>query len=222
MDLPNDELLALIDDPAKGGLAMWRLAQRTGEYAPDWGAFLAKEDDANRRFRGAVAAAEAGIDSPAVIAVLQQCADSLEKGEPLGVKSSARCIVAVLALADLNVPGTAERIGRVLLSDVPGPTDCLLLLKGLQTAGEPAGIQVVKDFLAATEGEAFLASLWGVSDGCPSSFRYAIDIRAVRTLLALGCTDEVGRLEAYVNDPVLLIRRHARHVQMEAEPLLAK
>jgi hypothetical protein len=156
-----------------------------------------------------------------VVAELRRCASEKEVGEPLGVKSPARCIVAALGLADLRIPGTAELIGGILQSDVPSPTDCLLLLKALEIAGEPAGVEVVKQFLAATEGEPFLMSLWGVSDGCPSSFRYAIEIRAVRTLLSLGCTDEAGRLEAYVNDPVLLVRRHARRVQLEAEPLLA-
>jgi hypothetical protein len=221
MDLPNDELLAALSEEGKAGLAMWRLAQRQGGEAPDWEAVVSSEEDADRRFRSAVAAAEAGIDTPAVVAELRRCASEKEVGEPLGVKSPARCIVAALGLADLRIPGTAELIGGILQSDVPSPTDCLLLLKALEIAGEPAGVEVVKQFLAATEGEPFLMSLWGVSDGCPSSFRYAIEIRAVRTLLSLGCTDEAGRLEAYVNDPVLLVRRHARRVQLEAEPLLA-
>lgn len=221
MDLPNEELLARLGNENEAGLAMWRLAQRTGAAAPDWEAVLTAEEDPNRRFREAVAAAEAGIATPAVVAELQRSADALEVGTPLGTKSGARCIVAVLALADLGIPGTAERIGAILRSNVPNPTDALLLLKALAIAGEPAGIGIVKQFLAASAEKPFLMSLWGVSDGCPSSFRYAIEIRAVRTLITLGCNDELGRLQAYVKDPLLLIRRHARRVQREGEPLLA-
>lgn len=221
MDLPNEELLAKFGNENEAGLAMWRLAQRTGAAAPDWEAVIGHEQDPDRRFRAAVTAAEARIGTPAVVAELARCADALEVGKPLGTKSPARCIVAVLALADLGVPGTANRIGAILRSEVPNPTDVLLLLKALAIADEPAGIGIIKDFLAATKDKPFLMSLWGVSDGCPSSFRYAIEIRAVRTLVALGCTDQVGLLDAYVDDPLLLIRRHARRVQREAEPLLA-
>lgn len=221
LDLPNDELLARLGKEGEAGLAMWRLSLRTGTAAPDWEAFLNGETDPERKFRGAVAAAEAGIGTPAVLAELGRSADALEKGNPLGRKSPARCIVAALALADLRVPGTAVRIGAILDSDIPSPTDALLLLKALAELGDPAGVGVVKRFLAASEGKPFLERLWGVSDGCPTSFRYAVDIRAVRTLVALGCRDELSRLDPYLADPLLLIRRHARRVRTEAEPLLA-
>jgi flavin-dependent dehydrogenase len=221
LDLPNDELLARLGKEGEAGLAMWRLAQRTGSEAPDWEAFLSNETDADRRFRGAVAAAEAGISTPAVLAELGRSADSLETGAPLGRKSPARCIVAALALADIGAPGTAARIGAILESDIPVPTDALLLLKALAYLGDPAGVGVVKRFLAASEGKPFLERLWGVSDGCPTSFRYAVEIRAVRTLIALGCRDELSRLDPYLSDPLLLIRRHARRVLAEAGPLLA-
>ncbi|MBT7298152.1 MAG: FAD-dependent oxidoreductase [Victivallales bacterium] len=221
MDLANEELLELLSDDGKSGLAMWRLGLRTGDDAPDWDAFVTGEQDADRRFRGAVAAAEARVGTPAVVAELQRCAEAKEVGAPLGIKSPARCIVAALALVDLGVPGTAKLMGAILLSDVPNATDALLLLKGLATTGEPAAIEAVKQFLSATDGDAFMMSLWGVSDGLPSSFRYAIDMRAVRTLIALGCTDEVARLEQYVDHPELLVRRHARRVRTEGDPLLA-
>lgn len=221
LDLPNDELLDRLGKENETGLAMWRLAQRTGDRAPDWEAFLRDEPDPDRRFRGAVAAAEAGIATPAVLAELERCADALEVGKPLGRKSPARSIVAALALADLNAPGAAGRIGAILASDIPSPTDALLLLKALADLGDPAGGAVVKRFLAANEGNAFPERLWGVSDGSPASFRYAIDIRAVRTLVALGCRDERNRLAPYLDHPQLLVRRHARRVRTEADPLLS-
>jgi len=213
LDLPVEELLARLRGQGdERGLAMWRLS-RLGARV-DWTGVLGREQDPGARFCAAVAAALGGVASEPVTAALWDTVRQRVAEPALGTKSPARYVVALLALAELRVPGVAAAIGELLRPEL-APSDLLLLLRALAVAGDPAGVAVVRDFLRQSEGQAFPIALWGADAGHPTSFRDAVILRAVRTLAALGSTDERWRAEGLCDHAMLLVRRHARHVLAE-------
>ena len=210
-DLPVAELLGkLAGEGDERGLAMWRLSRSA--KAVDWPAFLAGTADPNARFCGAIAAALGGQAGPEVVAVLQEVLRSRQAEPVLGLKSPQRYVVAALALAEIGAPGIAEAIGDMLTLELPAPT-LLLLLRALGKAGQPAGVGAIRRFLAETAQHDFPVALWGGDPAHPTAFRDAIVIRAVRSLAQLGDTSEAWRLDALVDHPMLLWRRHARRVK---------
>jgi hypothetical protein len=213
LDLPVEELLERLHAQSdERGLAMWRLS-RLGA-AVDWGAFLSRESDPGARFCAAVAAALAGVGGPAVTDVLWTAVRERVAEPVLGVKSPARHLVALLALAELRTPGVATAIGEVLRPELP-PPDVVLLLRALAVTGDPQGIAVVREFLRTSEGLTFAVALWGADAAHPTSFRDTVILRAVRTLAALGSTEGRALVEALRDSPRLLVRRHARRVLAE-------
>ena len=201
----------------ESGLAMWRLSRL--DDPSRWDAFFATETHADARFRGAVAAALAGIASAPVIEILRQTWRERVDEPRLGVKSPPRYVVAVLALAELHCEGTADMIEALLRENLSAP-DLLLLLRALAVCADPRGVEIVQHFLEETEDEAFPTPLWGVANEAahPTPFRSFVVIRAVRTLGVLGSRAAADRLLPYTNDPSLLIRRHARRVLAELQP----
>ncbi|MBN2451888.1 MAG: FAD-dependent oxidoreductase [Lentisphaeria bacterium] len=215
LDLPQKDLFeALRREDHDRGLAMWRLSLRGPEA--DWDRFFGAETDPGARFCAAVAAAVGGVCRDDVVGELRRAVAARAAEPPLGVKSPARCVVAALALAALRTDDAAAASGELLGEARPAP-EVLLLLGALATAGRPEGIAVVRRFLAEHEDAPFPVPLWGVEAAHPASFRAFVILRALRTLAALGSADEEHRLEPYLNDASLLLRRHARRVQRELQ-----
>ena len=213
LDLPVEGLLAKLSGTGdERGLAMWRLS-RLGASV-DWAGFFARETDVGARFCAAVAAAMGKAAGPAALEVLWETVRNRVTEPVLGIKSPARCFVAALALAELQVPGAVDAIGALLTPKAP-PPDLLLLLRALARTGDPKAVEIILKFLGESENEPFPIPLWGADPAHPTSFRAAIVIRAVRSLAELGCTQEVSRLEALRDHPHLLMRRHARRVLAE-------
>lgn len=203
------------DNSDTRGLALWRFAKKQSDPAPDWEQVLASEPDAVVRFIKALAAVFSGADSPSAFGLLREVIRERIADPRLGVKSPPRYVVAALALAERHSEGAAEIIGDLLLTGNPAAPEVLLLLAALADLGDAAGVAPVRKFLAANDDNLFCIPLWGVSDGFRASFRPAVEIRAVRTLGRLGCSAENGRLDAYLDDASLLVRRHARRVARE-------
>ncbi|MCK5802378.1 MAG: FAD-dependent oxidoreductase [Lentisphaeria bacterium] len=216
MDKPVPELFAELGGE-QNGLAMWRLSRIAGDPSIDWAGFLSREKDPHRRFVGAVAAAVGKNSDPAVIAELKSIVSEHRSEPNLGIKSPAPCILAALALAELQAEGAAEALAEMLAKPDLDAAEILLLLKGFEMAGQVEGVAEVKRFLERTRGAPFEMSLWGARDNDLTSFRSAIEIRAVRTLTALGDTSEQQRIESCLQHPNLLVRRHARSVWAASE-----
>ena len=205
-------LLALLGTP-QNGLAMWRLSRLPQGQAPDWDAFFAAETDAGKRFCAAVAAVLNGSRHAEARATLQQAMRERVEEPRLGNHSPFRYIVAALALAGIREPGIADPLGAMLLEwkakKLEAPA-VLLLLQAIGKVRDARGVGYVKDFLRQTETDDFPLSLSGNWREWTVPVRFAVVLRAVRTLLELGCRDECGRLTPYLNDENLLIRRYAR------------
>jgi hypothetical protein len=214
--LSTDDLLRRLgtDD---NGLAMWRLAARGAQAQPDWEAFLRSESDPRRRFCGALAATLAGRRVAPALAELRETVARRVEGPRLGTKSPPLYVAAALALAGVGEPGMTETLGALLADPELKAPDLVLVLRGLGALGDPGGVQPIRDFLARTEDEPFLHPLWGADAKWPTSLRFLVELRAIHSLLALGCRAENGRLAKYVNDERLLIRRHARRLRAMGE-----
>jgi ribulose 1,5-bisphosphate synthetase/thiazole synthase len=214
MDVSDEQLLeTLREDNQNRGLAMWRLT--TQDSIPDevWARFFETETDPDARFAGAVAAALCGCALPSVVSLLSDCVTGRTDEPRLGVKSPPRYVVACLALVELKTAGIAETVGELLCEGSLQAPDLLLLLRALAHTSDPeAARRVVHEFLDVTAEETFAIPLWGVSGGSPTSFRPAIDLRAVRTLCELGEEPDAGRLGAYLDHEMLLVRRYARKI----------
>ncbi len=213
-DVPVEELFDRLGDDTERGIAMWRLS-RLRPDARRWEAFFAGQEDPEVRFAGAVAAALGGRGTEAVRSILARALAERWDEPRLGVKSPSRFVVAALALAELRTEGIAQTLARLLEEENLPPPDALLLLRSLGTVGDPAGVEPVKRFLYTLADRECSTRLWGVSSGIPESFRFALEIRAVRTLGRLGCSEENERLRPYLRHSNLLIRRHARRVARE-------
>jgi hypothetical protein len=192
---------------------MWRLS-RLGTSV-DWAAFLARQTDPGTRFCAAIAAAMGNAAGQAVLDVLWETVRQRVAEPGLGTKSPPRYLVAVLALAELQAPGSAAAIGGMLNVTTP-PPDLVLLLRALARTGEAQAIEIIQRFLRESAEQPFTTPLWGADPAHPTPFREAIVIRAVRSLVLLGSTHECARLEAWRHHPLLLTRRHARWVLAEA------
>jgi len=188
---------------------MWRLS-RLPAHDPAWERYFAATEDPDRRFCAAVAAALAGVESNAVRDELRRAVADRVDEPRLGRKSPPRYVVALMALADLGDEFVTRRIGEVLLHDALAPQDAVLLLKALGDAGDPAGVAILRDVLAREEDSA--VPMWGCPDDLRTSFRFRIESQVIRSLHALGCRDEDERLQPYLDDPRLLVRRYARRL----------
>ena len=215
MALPTSELLASLGTE-RNGLAMWQLSRMSGAHAPDWSGFFASESDPDRRFCGAVAAALGEELPDAARDVLVEAVHSRIDEPRLGVKSPPRYVVAALALCEAGAPGAADLAGEILQETALDPPALVLVLKALELADDPAGIPHVREFLERNEDNEFSVPLWGNAASWETSMRFTVVLRASQTLLSLGCRDEAGRLDAYVGDESLLVRRYARRLMAAA------
>lgn len=205
----TEELLAALG-AERNGLAMWRLSQRAA--AVDWDAFLAAETSPERAFAAAVAAASGGVSSESIRAVLLGTFRERVAEPALGIKSPPPYVVAALALVEIRAPEALSALGELLQASDLQATVAVLLLKAISRLGDADGVAAIKAFLGDGMERASTVSLWGVQEFRVSPFRFAVELRAVRSLLELGCRDEVRRLDAYVEDEHLLIRRYARRL----------
>ena len=215
LDLPAAELLDRLGTE-QNGLAMWRLSLLPAEAGPDWNAFFASERDEQKRFAAAVTLAVSGRAGAEAKAILANAIEARLDEPRLGVKSPPRFVVAALALAAARVPGLAATIGQLLLEEQLDAPSIVLLLKALGGLGDAEAVTWLKRFLVQTSGDTFANPLWGVGAGKATSFRFAVDLCAVRSLMALGCDDERDRLHAYTQHENLLLRRYARRLEGEA------
>lgn len=217
---PAAELLGLLGTD-QNALATWRLSRLPQDQAPDWDAFFAAERDTGRRFCAAVAAVLGGARQAAARATLQQAIREQLDGPRIGHNAPPRSVVAALALAAIQEPDSVDRLGEMLLAwkertfDVPV---LLLLLQAIGQVRDRRGVDHVKAFLAQTETEGFPFALAGNWREWAVPLRFAVVLRAVRTLLELGCADACDRLAPYVNDENLLIRNYARRVSRMERP----
>ncbi|MBT3376900.1 MAG: FAD-dependent oxidoreductase [Lentisphaerae bacterium] len=211
------EIDALLDalGTERNGLAMWRLSQRAA--AVDWDAFFTSEVVRDRAFAGAVAAAAGGISSESVRSVLSNAFRERIAEPALGIKSPPPYVVAALALAEIRAPEALPALCELLQAPDLQAAVAVLVLKAIGRLGDKAGVVALKAFLVDGLDGASTVSLWGVKEFRLTSFRFAVELRAVRSLLELGCADEVPRLEAYVDDGHLLIRRYARRLVAMAQ-----
>jgi NADPH-dependent 2,4-dienoyl-CoA reductase/sulfur reductase-like enzyme len=203
------EQLARLDSD-QSGMAMWRLSRMSPDDE-EWEKYFAEETGDGNRFRAAVAAALAGRDAGDVHDELLKAFGARAEEPDMGVRGPDAYVIALLALTELRGENVAERIGDALEEELDPPS-VLLLLKALEQAGDPAGVEIIRRFLDRTDDCDFQHSMAGCPGDLTTSYRFAVVLRAIRTLKALGCDEEDGRLEAYVNSPHLLIRRHARRV----------
>ncbi len=214
MDLPADQLVQKLGtDQDERGLAMYRLSRLPLDQAPDWEAFFANEQETWRRFDGAVVVALSDNPDDACRDVLRQAVESrvdLETTLQPGILP--RYQVAALALAEIQDPHSVDLIAELLQDETLPTATIQLLLKGLELAGDPRGIEPIRAFLAQIENRDFASVMHRGQLLKHTSYRYAVEILAVKVLLALGCREELNRLVPYCQSEYLLIRRYARNV----------
>mgnify|MGYP001161546817 FL=1 len=240
-DLSVPELLAVLnvadenDQAARQlrNLAMWRLGACRGNDGAFWSQFLADCPPA-ARFPAAVAAALGGHDLPEVRNILQDVITRRVTAPAFGRKAPPPYLTAALALAELpSAPAAANLCALLdewtplvhpsaggsasLVAGTMTSADVLALLKALASVSDrDAAVTGIRTFLAKWPEEPFAMPLWGVQWHQPwDSFRFAIDLRAARTLLKLGDSDVMPLLRPYLNDDSLLIRRYAREILAE-------
>ena len=122
-----------------------------------------------------------------------------------GLKAPMPYVSAALALAFIPEDGDVDEIGRLLLLDDIETTSIVLILKALDIAGDPAGVKYVREFRARNKDNQFEIPLWGCDQQWKTSLRFAVELRAVKTLVKLGCCEENAILDSYVNHENLLI-----------------
>lgn len=242
-DLSVAELLAalnLADENDQGArqlrnLAMWRLGACRGSDGDFWPQFFADCPPA-ARFPGAVAAALGGHDLPEVRDILQDVFTRRVSAPAFGRKAPPPYLVAALALAKLPTAPNAANLCALLEewsplvhpsaggpeALAPGamtPAELLALFKALAGATDrDAAIKGIRAFLAKWPKEPFAMPLWGVRWQQPwDSFRFAIELRAARTLVELGDKDVLPLLKPYLKDGSLLVRRYARKILAERD-----
>jgi HEAT repeat protein len=214
-------------------LAMWRLSARRGSEGDFWPQFFADCPPA-ARFPAAIAAALGGHDLPDVRDILQDVFTRRVSKPALGRKAPPPCLAALLALAELpTTPVTANLCALLdtwfhpLTGDaaslVPGtrtPAKILAILKTLASADDrDAAIKSIRAFLAKWPEEPFATHLAGVLwwQQPWDLFRFAIELRAARTLIKLGDKDVLPLLKPYLKDDSLLVRRYARKILAERD-----
>ncbi|MBS3762031.1 MAG: FAD-dependent oxidoreductase [Planctomycetes bacterium] len=195
----------------ENGLAMMRLSEMNPED-PAWTEYFESVDDAEKRFCAAVAGALAGRDQEDVRDALEYMLESRAVEPQLGRRTPPAFVVALLALTELGVDGIAGRVDGILCEEEVNVPTILLLLRALADAGDAEGVPVIRNFLERTEDDTFQHSMSGCPGDLTRSYRFAVVLRAVRSLKILGCDEEDRRLERYLKSPHLLICRHARRV----------
>jgi hypothetical protein len=247
-DLPLPELLAALavaDDAEQAvrqlrNLAIWRLGAYRGSMGSFWPQFFADCPE-SARFPAAVAAAMGGHDLPEVRAILQQVLASRQAAPLFGRKAPMPYLTAALALAELPSAPAAEPLCALLdewspqrhpkaggsatrPEDALFPADLLALLKALaKVSDRDTAARGIRAFLAKWPKEPFAMPLWGVQWQQPwDSFRFAIELRAARTLICLGDQEVMPLLLPYLNDDSLLVRRYARNILRELRDDKAK
>lgn len=213
-NVPVPELLDWLKTEDGAGIAMWRLSRLDPARAVDWAAFFQENHAPNTAFRAAVAAALNG-HLEAARATLEDVISQRRKEPILGEKAPPAFVVAAMVLAEVQAPGSAERLGEILLGEQLDPPAALLVLKGLELAGDPTGVKYVHRFLEATKDEQFSMPLWGCGAGWKSSFRFAVELRAEHTLRALGDPGDDQRLRPYAQHRHFLIQKYARRLLAE-------
>ncbi|NOY81475.1 MAG: FAD-dependent oxidoreductase [Kiritimatiellaeota bacterium] len=206
----SDELLDMLDTES-AGIAMWRLSRLPPEAAPDWKRFFAQSHPKDKAFRAAVAAALGG-HVEAARPTLEQVVAERRREPILGEKAPPAFVVAAMALAEVQAPDSTDRLGTILLEAPLDPPTILLILKGIELAGDPRGADYVRRFVEATRDNSFSMPLWGCSPEWRTSFRFAIELRAEHTVRALGASGNDESVKRYTNHENLLVRRYARRL----------
>jgi len=211
---PAAALLAALRDEKQRGVAMWRLSRMTDSAAPDWNAFFAREADPGARIAGAIASAVARRLPDAGAELLHRVIREHRAEPRLGLKAPPLYLSAALALAEAGSPDASEHLRKMLHDADLRPYELVLVLKGLELAGDPAAVPAVIHFLEETRDEPFLITMWGVEDAwrMKVSWRFGVVLRAVRTLVALGDKSQIYRAEEFAQAENLLVRRYARRV----------
>ena len=210
-NVPQTEMLATLGAEKNNGLAMWRLTQLSADKAPDWDALIAAEPKPERRFVAAVTAAVRGTGTTAVRGVLEQAITERWNDPKLGVKSPARCIVAVLALAEIAPDAALPRLGELLQGEI-NPLDAMMLFRAIGDIRSPQGAEFIRDYLKRHAGDEMGVPLWGAGPGYPASLRFLVELCAARILNLLGAPDGRELARKYAHDANLLTRRHARRL----------
>ena len=196
---------------AQNGLAMMRLSDMDPND-PAWRTYLENEPDGENRFCAAVAGALAGRDTADVRTELERVVEERVAEQNLGPRTPPAYVVGLMALVEIGETGIAEYVDEIVRSEDLSPPALLLLLRVLADCAEPDGVPVIREFLRRNEDNDFAHSMSGCPGELTTSYRFAIVLRAVRSLKILGCREEDGRLQEYLHSPQLLIRRHARRV----------
>lgn len=196
------------------GEAIMRLSGMPADD-PAWADYLADEDDPERRFCAAVAAALAGRQDDTVKTELREAVTSRATEPQWGHRTPPACVIALLALAEIEAGEVSRHVEGILAENELTPPTLLAVLRAPADAKTPDAVPALREFLRRSEENDFLFPMKASPDDVKISWKFAVVLRTVKTLQVLGCRDEDWRIEPYLDSPHLLVRRYARSLAQQ-------